>query len=448
MNSILNRLQSWLLLIAAVTAITAHNLLALGGFKTVPLFLSLDTDDEAVNKNILKSLGEISSKLAKVETIEKSVGEQKTAHETAAKALADVQVQLIAFQRQMASIRSARVRRGGEVSIECGKHLGAIGLCIGIQRGKLTGDFASRAATVAKDILGIPVEKALAVAEIPLPTEYAGEIVELVSEYGQARRYCTVYPAGGGTFNLPKLKTSPAFGLIAMSAAAGEKKPALEFVEFVLKKWGGLVILPNELDEDSIVGLGQFIARYAAREMAKMEDVVVFTADGTATYGSLKGLLVEQDAAATRVVMAAGKTKISDATLANLRAMRAKVATAVLGRSAYYFHPSMEQLLCSFNSAGDKPYIANGLNGASLDGFPIRWVDTFPVYSEDASIDTVFGAFGDLTFLYLATRGGMRFDTSKDFAFSTDEIVVRALERFTIGHMAEDYATVVKTAHA
>jgi hypothetical protein len=56
---------------------------------------------------------------------------------------------------------------------------------------------------------------------------------------------------------------------------------------------GGLIRLPSELDADSIVALGQFIARYAAREIAKWEDTVLFIADGTGTYDSLKGVTKE-----------------------------------------------------------------------------------------------------------------------------------------------------------
>ena len=74
--------------------------------------------------------------------------------------------------------------------------------------------------------------------------------------------------------------------------------------------------------------------------------------------------------------------------------------------------------------------------GASLDGFPIRWVDVLPTYSTAVNASKVFMLFGDLSYQYLGVRGGVRFDTSVDAAFATDEILIRALERFTIGLMA------------
>jgi uncharacterized protein (DUF1501 family) len=53
----------------------------------------------------------------------------------------------------------------------------------------------------------------------------------------------------------------------------------------------------------------------------------------------------------------AAKTKVSDITLEDLRALRGKVSGAVLANmsangqtdAAYYLHPSMEPLLRSFN---------------------------------------------------------------------------------------------------
>jgi len=54
--------------------------------------------------------------------------------------------------------------------------------------------------------------------------------------------------------------------------------------------------------------------------------------------------------------------------------------------------------------------------------------------------------FGDLSFQYLGVLGGIRFDTSVDAAFATDEILIRALERFTIGLMAIGAVAGLETA--
>ena len=337
----------------------------------------------------------------------------------------------------------------GRVSDDCARFLGAVIVLTGERSAKLSHLSERQRDTLlgeSREILGVAQKAALTSTDIPLPVEYVGEVAELVPMYGKARQYATVYPLGTGTPKLPRLKTSPAFGFTAQSAAVPEKSPQIEFVDFVARKAGGLIRLPSEIDADSIVALGQFIARYAAREMAKWEDTVLFVADGTVTYDSLKGVTKEVVDQSKLATMATTKTKISDSTVTNFRTLRSTVDTPALAMGAYYLHPSMEQHLCTFNTAGDYPYNANGVKGAALDGFPIRWIDVLPPYSASADPGKVFAVFGDLSYWYLGLRSGFSLDTSVDVFFATDEIAIRALERFTIGMMATGAMGGLRTA--
>ena len=400
---------------------------------------------KTADEQLLDLAQKINGRLGKLDEIEKAVAENKKGYDTLTVTIADVQKQMLAFQKMQLNRRSQGPVRRGEVSIECARHLGAITLCLGIKRGQVQPEpFAD----VIKDIMGMELKAAITSAEFALTTEYSAEVLELVALYGAARKYGTVFPLGAATVKLPRLKTDPAFGLIAMSAQIPEKQPAVDWVTFSPEKWGGIVRIPSEIDADSIVAIGQFVARYCARQIAKLEDLIYFVGDGTAAHANLKGicpLVVENDKA---VGLDAGKTKFSDVKLANLREMRAMPATAVLGTSAYYFHQTFEQCFSNLNTAGDKPYIANGASGATLDGFPIHWVDTLPPWSKDANAGAVFGLFGDLSYHYLGVRGNMRFDTSADAGFTTDEILVRCLERFTTGLMSPDAIGGIVTADA
>ncbi|MEB3207328.1 MAG: phage major capsid protein [Synechococcus sp.] len=346
-----------------------------------------------------------------------------------------------------ASLSAPRNVRKGQISDDAARYVGGLTMLSGLRGGQLSGD---RVEGLCKDILGGEAEfkAALTTSDIPLPVEYSGQIVELVNTYGAARQYGTVFPLGAGTVKLPKLSTDPTFGLIAMSAAVPEKSPAFSWVTFNAEKFGGLVRVPSEIDEDSIVAVGQFVARYSARNMALAEDHNFFvgTGAGSGINGSVKGLALSVIDNSAVVTQASTKTKTSDVTLANVRATRSLVATPALLRGAYYAHPSMEQAFSSFNTAGDMPYQANAAQGATLDGFPIRWIDTLPAYSTSAQAGKVYVLFGDVSYQYLGVRGGMRFDTSREAGFTTDEILVRALERFTIGLMADNAVSGLQTA--
>jgi len=335
--------------------------------------------------------------------------------------------------------------RKGEVSEECARYLGGLAVVAGLKGGQLAGD---RYDGMVKDILGVEPKTALSSSDIPLPVQYNAQVVELVSAHGAARRFGTVFPLGAATVKLPKLTTDPAFGLIAQSGTVTEKSPQIGWVTFNPEKFGGLVRLPSELDEDSIIAIGQFVARYSARQIALVEDTNFFigTGAGSGANGSVKGLCLSTIDNSKVVQMASTKTKYSDTTLAHLRSIRATVDAPVIGMGAYYMHPSFEQHLSGLNTAGDKPYQANGSRGATLDGYAINWVDTMPAYSTSANVSKVFVLFGDLSYQYLATRGGVRMDTSKEAGFTTDEILIRALERFTIGLMANGAVSGLETA--
>src|SRR5262249_29966791 len=200
------------------------------------------------------------------------------------------------------------------------------------------------------------------------------------------------------------------------------------WVTFNVEKYGGLVRVPAEMDADSIVALGQFIARYSARQIAKIEDLLFFTNDGS-TYGAVEGLTKSVITNSKVTQMATTKTHYSDATLAYLRTLRSVVDAAAIMTGAYYMHPSFEQFLSGLNTAGDKPYQANAAQGATLDGFPIRWVDVLPAYSTTVNVSKVFMLFGDLSFQYLGVRGGVRVDNSVEAAFATDGILIPEPDR-------------------
>src|SRR5512140_3377731 len=103
--------------------------------------------------------------------------------------------------------------------------------------------------SASREILGLSAKAALTTADIPLPDSYGGEIRELISEFGLARRRMSHYPIGMGTAKPARMGTRPAFGSIAMSAALPEVSPTLAFASLESHKVGGIVRVPRELDE-------------------------------------------------------------------------------------------------------------------------------------------------------------------------------------------------------
>lgn len=377
--------------------------------------------------------------------------------------LTKLRTELDALRKHQLTAKASAPRKHGDVSEDCARHIAArmILQAHGIdafQKQGMDAHTIDRLTGVAREVLGVTTKAALTSSDIPLPTQWGGEVVELVSLFGAARMYGTVYPLGMGTVKLPRLGTDTTFGLIATSGSVTEKSPTVTFVTFTPEKFGGLVRVPTEIDADSIVALGQFIARYCARQIASVEDQNFWAGTGAATgvNGTAEGLTKNTITNSKVTQMASTKTKYSDLTLAHCRTVRTIPDAAALRTSAYYMHPTMEQQLAGFNASGDKPYNPQaqimGTNanpftiGPTLDGFPIRWVDIMPAYSTSANVSKVCVLFGDVSYHYLGIRAGISMDVSKDVFFATDELAVRCLERFTIGLMATGAVAGIQTA--
>jgi HK97 family phage major capsid protein len=303
--------------------------------------------------------------------------------------------------------------------------------------------------TMAKDTLNLSTRTALTTSDIPLPVHYSGEIRELISEFGVVRRCMSPYPIGMGTARPARMGTRPAFGSIAMSAAFGEKSPTVTFASLESHKIGGIVRLPREIDEQSIVAMGQFLARYGAIEFARAEDNWGFNADGNTPYESVKGVVqIARDNSKT-LALASTKTKPSDATLDDFRNLRTKVNKAALnGRlSAYYLDTTWETRLPAFRTAAE-PHVYQRLpdGSAILDGYPIVWTDVLTAYGTSAAADSPLAVFGALSFWWMGEHGTPRIDTSEHVWFANDQLAVRFIEEIDFDYCAVDAAAVLLTA--
>lgn len=305
--------------------------------------------------------------------------------------------------------------------------------------------------------LGIEVRTAMSSTEIPLPTVYVPQIIELVFKYGQARQYATVFPLGAGTVKLPRLKAGEddfgylGAGTAGMAQPVGEKRVTAELVTFTANKAGGLIRIPYELEEDTFIPIGQFLARYIARQLAKLEDKTMFLADGTSTYADQTGVGPYCVANPTYLLqLAAGKTKPSDATLDDLRNLRGKVAAAILAGgfdAAYYINPTFEPFLRSFNKYPNFVVFERQPDGrAMFDGWPVRWIGVSQAYLTTAAASAFIAFFGDLSYWYLGERGAPRVEVSREVYFATDELAMRALERIDVEAMAVDAMATLETA--
>src|SRR2546425_320156 len=367
------------------------------------------------------------------------------------------------LQQQMTDVRrllaarshhSPRARVAGLVTDDCARQVSAHFILHCERSGKLEA-LASLPAQrdtligFAREAIGVTSKTALSTSDIPLPTEYCGEIRELISDFGVVRRRMSPYPIGMGTSRPARMGTRPAFGSIAMSAALGEKSPTITFASLESHKIGGIVRLPREIDEQSVVAMGHFLARYGAVEFARAEDSWGFLADASGAYETVKGIVQVARDNSNTVVLASTKTKPSDATLTDFRSLRRKVNKAALnGRlSAYYLDSTWETQLSSFKTTAEPTVYQRLPDGSAiLDGYPIVWTDVLTPYGTSAAADSPLAVFGALSFWWLGEHGSPRIDTSEHIWFANDQLAVRFIEEIDFDYAAVDATAALITA--
>ena len=111
-------------------------------------------------------------------------------------AIDQCKAELAGFRKEFDRLRKSRLasaaeprRKGWVVSPDCARHLAAIAI-IGAERYRKLGHLSSQnrdwVLGHSAEILGLETRAALTTTDIPLPTEFQGEVVELVFTYGHA----------------------------------------------------------------------------------------------------------------------------------------------------------------------------------------------------------------------------------------------------------------------
>jgi HK97 family phage major capsid protein len=417
--------------------------------------LQLRITAEETNQKLLASLDAINLKMAKVGEVESAVAAQKATLDQTVVTLTEIKSQVDAQRRSSLMGEGNTTRTFGRVTDGCAKWLASHFILHCERSNKLEGlasEPTRREAlvSVARSVMGITGKTALSTSDIPLPVQYGSEIKELVSEFGVVRKRMSPYPIGMGTAKPPRMGTRPAFGSIAMSAAITEKSPTITFASLESHKVGGLVRLPREIDEQSIVPMGQYLARYGAIEFARAEDTWGFLADGSGTYESVSGVVKIATDNSKSVVLAAA-TGPQDATLASLRELRTKVNKACLSgkRSAYYFDSTWETRLPTFNTEAEPSvYVRRPDGSASLDGYEIVWSDVLEPYGTADVVSKPLALFGALDYWWFGEHGAPRIDTSEHVFFANDQLAVRFIEEIDFDYAALDAMAVLLTGAA
>jgi HK97 family phage major capsid protein len=271
-----------------------------------------------------------------------------------------------------------------------------------------------------------------------VPEEMDSELVTLREEYGVFRREARTIPMSSDTRVVNKRTTGLTANWIGEGAPITLSDQVFGSNKLVAKKLGVHTEISSELNEDSLVNLGDEAADEIAQAFAFAEDRAGFLGDGTSAFGGIVGLdTILSDATFQQADMGAVTTYATVA-LADLVAAFRKLPAWAASRnnlkiycSKSAWHGVFERLMAAAGGNTMQTLTA-GIQAPQFLGYPVVWTQVMPVTESGGA---TFAFIGDLR---LASYFGDRRQTAIDFsnsggnAWANDLIAVRATERLDI----------------
>lgn len=230
--------------------------------------------------------------------------------------------------------------------------------------------------------------------------ELSAEIRHLMTEYGVARREMTSIPLTKGSYKANNLTTDVTVYWTDEGSAILSTQAVIGQGTLSLKKLSAIVTMTSELLEDTEIDFISFIASRVAEGFAQAEDEAFFKGDGSSTYGSFTGLLI--NSSVNEVTMTGTTFASMDAE--DLLDMIDATPQGALANGKFYYHRTIKSIIRKLRadavSAGDgkgayiyQPPSASG--PATVWGYPEVLVEAMPS-ATDTAADTSFVLFGDL----------------------------------------------------
>lgn len=279
-----------------------------------------------------------------------------------------------------------------------------------------------------------------------VPEEFGRDMIDLREQYGVVRRIFRVRPMTSDTRTDPRRTGGLTACFVGEGQAGTESSKSWDQVSLTAKKLMVISRYTAELNEDSVMNIGDDLAGEISYAFANKEDDCGINGTGTSTYGGIHGLLSRLTTVngvddGGSLVLGAGNTW-SELTLANFNSVIGRLPqyadtnnTSWLCHRAFYYGV-MERLVLA---AGGVPAreIRDGNRGRPIFlGYPVEISQVMPATEANSQVACTLGdyslvaSFGDrrmeaIEFSTQASVGG-------ESVFERDEIAIKGTERFDI----------------
>jgi HK97 family phage major capsid protein len=304
----------------------------------------------------------------------------------------------------------------------------------------------SRAKEFGKLVLALAgiQQKDMDTVENPLggvlvPTELSAWVIQKLGIYGKFRNNCLVVRMGSGNQRVPRVTTDLTIYCPEQGGEITKSDVKVDLVGMNARKFACLTVINRELDEDSIIGLGEIVGMSITRSMAKKEDEVGFMGNGTSTYFGMLGIIgalmkIDEDPSNIPGVVVGSGNAYSELALDDFEKTISILPSDADSDAKWYmnkrFFYGVPYKLARAAGIADFLQILTDRKDRYLMGYPVEFVHCMP-YTEANS--QVVAILGDLKLgAYLGERRMLEIARSDEVLFGNDQIAIRGTERIDV----------------
>jgi HK97 family phage major capsid protein len=268
-----------------------------------------------------------------------------------------------------------------------------------------------------------------------VPDEMSRAMIRLREERGVFPQYANRVPMGSDLIRIPRLLSDVTAYWVGETSEITASDLGIGAAELMARKIAAMTKLSSELDEDSVVEVGDMVTQSIAYAMADKIDDAAFNGDGTSTYGGVLGLKNAIHSSATSTA-ATGNDAATNLDLTDFEAavgmfpMYPGASPRWFMHSAFYW-ASAARLM---DAAGGNTNVSLG-SGPPVTmflGYPVTFTNVLHSTTSQSQ-STIYGYFGDLRLgASYGVRRSARTEVSTERYFENDLIAIKVTERVAI----------------
>lgn len=230
-----------------------------------------------------------------------------------------------------------------------------------------------------------------------VPNEVDYGVQELALAYGIFRRFAELVSMSSTTKDSPRWTASMTAYWVAEGSKPTQSDPAWDMIGIIARELKAMTKMTKNLDEDSMVDLGEKVAMALAEAFSYAEDLAGFYGDGTSTYGGITGLVTKILASSAAYAQAAsGNVSAATLDLDDFNSVAAKLPNYPGLMPVWFMHKrvyteSVQRLQMAAGGAVPADIAAGGK--PSLLGYPIEFTN---VMSATPTVNEIAAVLGDL----------------------------------------------------